>query len=431
VDVLRWRARAHPERRAFSFLVKGEADERYLTYGELDRQARAIGALLQDLGAAGERALLLYPAGLEFICAFFGCLYAGTVAVPAPRPLPGRSLSKIEAIAADSQPVAVLTSSMFRGSLEHSFIGKPPLAGLRIVATCPSGQAEASRWRDPEVDRRSLAFLQYTSGSTGTPKGVMVSHDNLLYHSRFYEAYPRNQTGETVSVSWLPHFHDMGLIDGIIQPVLSGCLGVLMSPAAFIQQPVRWLRAISRLRGSHSGGPDFAYDLCVRTISREQSEGLDLSCWVTAYNGAEPVRAETLERFASAFAPRGFSPDAFLPVYGLAEATLMVSGAGQPREPVLTRLDANALRQHAVRSPQADETGAGHPLATWPSGRDLGIRPHGRSRLLESTRGDREDFPGTCSRGWQQGVPTYRRPRVPGRPWRVVYHRASQGHGHR
>jgi acyl-CoA synthetase (AMP-forming)/AMP-acid ligase II len=348
VELLRFRAAVQPDDRAYTFLRDGESEGTVLTYGDLDRRSRAIAADLQDRVPPGARALLLYPPGLDFIAAFFGCLYAQVIAVPAHPPHAERSNSsfaRLAAIATDADPAAVLTTGEILSRWPRD-AGRLPRAlsatdadtwssGLTWLATDTVSDDVAEAWRDPGADRRTLALLQYTSGSTASPKGVMVSHGNLL-HNLAYAFHLEENHASSVFVSWLPVLHDMGLIEGVLQPAFSGCPAYLMAPVAFLQRPARWLEAISRYRATRSGGPNFAYDLSVRKISREERAGLDLRTWRAAYNGAEPIRRDTLDAFASTFADRGFRPSAFRPCYGLAEATLVVTSghwdATPPRE---------------------------------------------------------------------------------------------------
>ena len=320
VEVLRRRAVDQPDRRAYTFLVDGETEEVHLTYGELDLRARAVAARLQALGLAGERALLVYPAGLEYLAGFFGCLYAGVVAVPAYPPRLNRSVSRLQSIVQDARVAVALTTSELR------LAAAPELAALRWVAT--DGLVEgAEDWRHPEAVAETLAFLQYTSGSTAVPKGVMVTHGNLLHNQAMIQrAFP--QPGDdAVGLGWLPPYHDMGLIGQVLQPLYSGFPCVMLAPAAFLQKPARWLQALSRYGATGSGAPNFGYELCVEKVTPEQRQGLDLRRWGLAFNGAEPIRPETLDRFAAAFAECGFRKEAFYPCYGLAEATLIVAGA--------------------------------------------------------------------------------------------------------
>src|SRR5688572_15118387 len=343
IEVLRYRASEDPERIAYRFLADGEVEEDALTYAELDRRARALGAFLQEMGAEGERALLLYPPGLEFVTAFLGCLYGGVVAVPAYPPRSNRPDSRLEAIARDARPRLALTTPALRDKAAGFAVHNPALAGVRWIATAEIDPDLAGRWQSvAALGPEWPAFLQYTSGSTATPKGVVVRHGNLVHNEGLIQA-AFGQSERSVIVGWLPLYHDMGLIGNVLQPLYCGATCVLMSPVSFLQQPARWLRAIDRYRATTSGGPNFAYELCVNKIGPEERRSLDLSSWELAFNGAEPVRAETLERFAEAFAPNGFRREAFFPCYGLAEATLFVSGTAgaSARE-----LDAEALERN-------------------------------------------------------------------------------------
>lgn len=365
--VLRARALETPRRVAYTFLRDGEvAEEVSLTYAALDTQARAIAAWLQEEGMAGERALLLHPPGLEFVAAFFGCLYAGVVAVPAYPPRLHRPDARIAEIVADAQARLVMGTADVLSGMEARRSEMPGLAGRRWLATDTLPLDLADGWRERSVDADDVAFLQYTSGSTLAPKGVMVSHGNILENSAQLARMGR-PTADSVGMSWLPHFHDMGLIYGIVQPLYAGFTGFLMPPASFLQRPLRWLRGISHHRATHCGGPNFAYDLCASRITPEQRAQLDLSSWRIAFNGAEPVRRATLERFAETFAPAGFRRDAFCAAYGLAEATLMVSVSRPSTPPVFYRAKAAELeRNRVVPAPEGDANartlvGCGHP----------------------------------------------------------------------
>ncbi len=350
VAMVRGRAAADPHRRLYTFLADGEREDETLTAAELDRRARAIGAALQQAGLAGQRALLLYPPGLEFVAAFLGCLYGGVAAVPAYPPRSNRNLPRLLAVARDARPALALTTAALAAKLGGLAAAVPELAAVRLLATDTLDPASAERWSDPGSDRETLAFLQYTSGSTAAPKGVMITHGNLLHNEEMIrQAF--GQSARSVIVGWLPLYHDMGLIGNVLQPLFLGAPCILMSPIAFLQSPKRWLAAISRYRATTSGGPNFAYDLCVRKIAPAERAQLDLSSWDAAFNGAEPVREETLARFAEAFAPAGFRRQAFYPCYGLAEATLFVAGsvrsggAGELPPGTASSFDAAALER--------------------------------------------------------------------------------------
>jgi len=333
VELLHARAVGKPGQAAYIFLRDGENESGHLTFSELDRRARAIAARLQAMDMAGERALLLYPPGLEYIEAFFGCLYAGVIAVPAYPPT-RQHLWRLLAVICDAAPAVILTTAQLSARIRDdlSAHGAPAISGksgyggpYEWLLTDNVDATEAKYWTPPILARDSLAFLQYTSGSTGDPKGVMVNHGNLLANQ---EAIKRSfgHTEHSIVVGWLPLYHDMGLIGNILQPLYIGSTAVLMQPMAFLEKPVCWLRAISAYRATTSGGPNFAYDLCVRKVTAEQKRGLDLSSWTLAFNGSEPVRAATLDRFAEAFTESGFRRESFFPCYGLAEATLFVTG---------------------------------------------------------------------------------------------------------
>lgn len=347
VDLLRHRATRQASEPAYYFLVDGEDEQLDVTYGEIDRRARAIATWLQANGLQGQRALLLFPAGLDFVASFFGCLYAGVVAVPAYPPRMNRSLDRIQAIAADSDARVALTVQPVLDRVQPLLEGTPDLKRIPWLAVDTKCEGLEDQWQMPDISGQTLAFLQYTSGSTGTPKGVMLSHSNLLHNCALIQ-YGFELTRTGVGVFWLPSYHDMGLVGGIIQPLYISRPNVLMSPMAFLQRPFRWLQAISKFRGTTAGGPNFAYDLCLRKVTPEQRAKLDLSSWTVAFNGAEPVRSETIDRFTQMFEPCGFRREAFYPCYGLAEATLIVTGGLKGAPPVVRDFDAKSLEAGEV-----------------------------------------------------------------------------------
>ncbi|MEH1940520.1 MAG: amino acid adenylation domain-containing protein [Nostoc sp.] len=353
VDVLRERALQTPDKQAFTFLEDGETQEATFTYDELDRRSRAIASQLQALGLSGKRAILLYPPGLDYLSAFFGCLYAGVVAVPAYPPQNLRKIPRLQAISTDTQASVALTTTVILSTLQSILVQQTNLGNLHWLTTDDLTQGIEDSWQEPAINADTLAFLQYTSGSTGTPKGVMLSHGNLL-HNAGVTYQLMGHSPESQFVSWLPAYHDMGLIGGILQPLYGGFHCVLMSPASFLQSPYRWLQAISRYKGTTSGGPNFAYDLCIQRITQQQKEALDLSSWSVAFNGAEPVRQDTLERFAAAFTECGFSPEAFYPCYGMAEATLIVSGGVKKALPEIVTIEKFALSNNQVMEASAE-----------------------------------------------------------------------------
>jgi acyl-CoA synthetase (AMP-forming)/AMP-acid ligase II len=338
--LLRRKAAEQPDHRIFTFLGHDLEPAGELTYGGLDARARELASALG--GLEGERALLVYAPGLGFIEAIYGCLYAGLIAVPCPPPDPGRKHAgpRMRTLVADSTPRVVLSPSDLQGSINEVLgEGAPRL----IASDAMYGEAAEPVAANPH----DVAVLQYTSGSTNVPRGVMVSHANVLDNVEFIgEGMALERDGG--GLMWLPPYHDMGLIGGMFSPVHSGRPMTLMSPLTFLADPVNWLRAITRYRPSASGGPNFAYDLCVRRSAESDREDLDLSSWTTAYNGAESVRPETMQEFIAAYSSYGFTGKAFYPCYGLAEATLMVSGADKAEGPSAVAIDAAALEQGRV-----------------------------------------------------------------------------------
>nr|VFK64743.1 MAG: Acyl transferase domain-containing protein [Candidatus Kentron sp. UNK]VFK71219.1 MAG: Acyl transferase domain-containing protein [Candidatus Kentron sp. UNK] len=376
VELLRHRAQVQPDKTAYTFLKDGEIEEASVTYAQLDRRARAIAAQLQSISAPGERALLLYHAGLEFIAAFFGCLYAGVVAVPTYPPKRNRADPRFQVIAEDAQASAVLTTGEILSDLDTRLKETPGLRKLRWLVTDDLDMEAASGWRMPDIGADTLAFLQYTSGSTSTPKGVMVSHGNLIHNEKMIEqGFGHGE--RSIFLGWVPLFHDMGLVGNVLQPLYLGISCILMSPVAFLQKPFRWLQAISRYKATTSGGPNFAYEQCVEKTTAEQRATLDLSHWRNAFNGSEPIRAETLARFAAAFEVCGFRRDAFITCYGMAETTLLVSGGSPAEPPVIFRAAKTHLQQNRVVTAE-DEKETQHIVgcgAPWPEVRMLIVDP--------------------------------------------------------
>ncbi|MBI4576845.1 MAG: amino acid adenylation domain-containing protein [Planctomycetes bacterium] len=330
-DLVEHRAGLQPGQTAFRFL-EADGAEIAIDYDGLAREARRIAGVLLQAAGPGDRALLLYPPGLDFVRAFFACQYAGVVAVPLHLPHTLPMVARLQEIARDSGATVGLATGEVLQRQGPKLSQVALLKELRWLATDAATEAAPA---SPAATRPGdLALLQYTSGSTGTPKGVMLDHRNLLGHAaQLHEGYGSREWPGTPVVSWLPTFHDMGLVSGLLAPLYSGRPCVMLSPASVAHRPLRWLEAISRHRATGSGGPNFAYELCVRRVPPEGRRGLDLSCWRVAFCGAEPVRAQTLDRFAEAYAPFGFRREAFLPCYGLAEATLAVTGRGAPPRP--------------------------------------------------------------------------------------------------
>lgn len=372
IHLLRYRADHQPDRLAYTFLQDGETETNQFTYQDLDRQARAIAAQLQNLNAVGRRVLLVYPPSLDFIAAFFGCLYAGAIAVPAYPPRPNRSMTRLRSILLSSQTTLALTTANLKAAIANRCLEDAELATLQWLATDTIDDHRANDWQALSVDPNALAFLQYTSGSTGEPKGVMVSHHNLMHNSALIQQCFAN-TPDSIGVSWLPPYHDMGLIGGILQPLYVGAPMILMPPLAFLQKPIRWLQAISKFQATTSGGPNFAFDLCVSKVKPDHLKTLDLSSWQVAFTGAEPVRAETLAKFAETFSPTGFKESAFYPSYGMAETTLLVSGGTPGISPKHCSVNAAALEQNQIRIETGHQTETRTLVSCGRSAQDLQI----------------------------------------------------------
>lgn len=343
--VLARRAAEEPEKPVFVYLNDGESEEEKLSYLELHNRAQRVVAALLEVCAAGARALMLFAPGLDYVSAVYGAFQAGVVGVSALPPQPSRlsrTLPRLIAIAEDAEVEVVLTTAAIRDGARGLF-ADGPLARAAWIAVDELPELDCDVGVVPRT-MSDLAFMQYTSGSTRTPRGVMLTHGNLVDNTLFIGEVFGHQPA-SLGFNWLPPYHDMGLIGGVLQPVYfgGGRPSVLISPLAFIKRPARWLEGITRYRATISGGPNFAYDLCVQRIDEQTHERLDLSSWEVAFNGAEPIRAETLDAFTEMFAPCGFRRSAFLTCYGLAEATLMVTGIEKHAEPPQMRFDADAL----------------------------------------------------------------------------------------
>jgi 8-amino-7-oxononanoate synthase/acyl carrier protein len=353
VDILRYWAAERPNEAAYRFT---DAEQRHeeLTYSELARRVEGLAGYLQGKGAAGERVLLLYPPGLDFVVGFYACHAAGAIAVPAYPPRKNRRASRIRSIAQDAEARFGLSVAHFVEQIAANSLQSEELSDVELIATDVPESDQPADYREIAIDPGGIALLQYTSGSTGSPKGVVLTHQNLVRNCELitygFDAQP-HQTG----VTWLPTYHDMGLVGGILNPMFIGRTNVLMSPMTFLQKPVRWLQAISHYKVAISGGPNFSYQLCVDKIADEELEGLDLSSWEIAFNGAEPIRERTLRAFADRFAPCGFDYKAFLPCYGMAETTLIVTGGPSSTRPVLESFSKTDLDQGNAVQAQEDD----------------------------------------------------------------------------
>lgn len=393
VAVLRWRAARQPNHLAYVYLGAGETDEQRLTYSQLDRQARQVAAALQRVAQAGDRVLVLFPSDLAFMAAFLGCLYAGMMAVPGHPPAlqrPGRPATRLPWIVQDAGATVALAAAEVIATLDRRIGQASGLTALHWLDIQQALAAGDAPWQPPPLTPQTIAFLQYTSGSTTDPKGVMVPHSSIMANARsLQKVWEQDET--TVVVNWMPLQHDGGLIGMALQALFLGAPCVLLSPTDFLQNPVRWLQAISRFRGHTSAAPNFAYDLCAQKITPGQKASLDLSSWQVAVNSAEPVRAETLTRFGAAFEPCGFRPQSFYHAYGLAEATLFVAGSRKSTAPSIFTFDPRSLEQQQVYPAAGAEAyalvGCGQPLSA-PDVELVIAQPEERTRCGPDTIGE-------------------------------------------
>ncbi|MFI0371529.1 fatty acyl-AMP ligase [Actinomadura sp. 1N219] len=398
VSLVRENVHAHGDDRSFTFISEerlGKYKENVLGFAELDREARALACRLQARGLQDRAVLLLYPEGLEFLTAFLGCLYARAIAVPAPLPdLDAGRFGRTRRIIEDADIALILTDTAHRATVENWLAGADLERRVHALDTqsadaeSDADPADPAFWTPPEFRPDTVAFLQYTSGSTSEPKGVMVTHGNLLCNGEEIKRRIEG-TSDTVGVGWVPHYHDMGLVGQVLQPLYLGCRYVFTSPITFVKRPVLWLELITRYRGTITVAPNFGYELALRRVTDRQLDGLDLSSLRVVKNGAEPVRAATLERMTERFAPVGFRPGMWMPCYGMAETTLLVTAAPLGTGPVVRDFDADALTlDKAVPAPEG--TGArrlvscGRPVTL-----DVGVvDPETRARLPEGQVGE-------------------------------------------
>lgn len=349
VDVLQWRASNQPYKTAYIYLSDGESQEETMTYLDVDTQAKAIASNLLNQNLQGHNVLLMYHSGLEFISAFFGCLYAGVTAIPVYPPKKNNHASRLDSIIASSQAQAVLTTEKIESIKKDS---SEALSSLPWIKTDSIESSTSENYKRPKISPSDVAFLQYTSGSTSAPKGVMVTHENIMENERMIkDAFEHDAS--SIVVGWLPIFHDMGLIGNLIQPAYAGVPYIQMAPKAFLEKPVRWLKAISNYNATTSGGPNFAFEHCIHKIQDEDMQGIDLSTWKVAFNGAEPIQASTLKRFTEKFAKYGFKESAFFPCYGMAETTLFVTGHTKPQ---YDEIDSHSLETGHISKGTSDKT---------------------------------------------------------------------------
>ena len=396
VDVLLDRSANQSDRLAYTFLADGENESGSCTYQELDLQARAIAVSLLAKVNPGDRALLVYPYtdGIEFIAGFLGCLYAGVIAVTDYPRQHIKSLNQYQDRIVDCQAAIALTTQDFVDRVKGQLVAHPGMAlklkALPWIATDKVDVDLAKKWQHPDINADTLAYLQYTSGSTGKPKGVMVSHGNIIHNSEvIYQSFGHHE--HTKVLMWLPMFHDMGLIGGVIQPLYGGLSAVLMSPIALAQKPFLWLQAISKYKITTSGGPNFAYDLLCQKITDEQRASLDLSSWEVAFSGAEPVRAETLAKFAELYKSCGFKKEAFYPCYGMAEATLFITGIDPQEYPTVAYLEPKALTEDKVVTIAQDASNAKSAVScghTWLGDEVIIVNPETKVECSQDSVGE-------------------------------------------
>jgi acyl-CoA synthetase (AMP-forming)/AMP-acid ligase II len=344
VTLLAKRAQSQPDDRAYIFVGDRGAEEAVITFRELHDAALALAARLTGIARPGDRAILVFPPGLEFLVAFFGCLIARVIAVPMMVPRRQSARDSSAGIMANCEPVVALTSPAFaiRKDLHARFLNEQ-IQWLSVDLA----QTEPAAADLPGPEPEDIAFLQYTSGSTSEPKGVAVSHANLLANLEMIRVSLGN-TRQSTYVNWVPLYHDMGLILNALEALYVGALCVLMAPNAFMQRPLNWLRAIHHYRAEVGCSPNFGFDLCVSRYRADQMQGVDLSSWKVALNGAEPVHAGTIKRFNETFAGYGFDPAAAFPAYGMAEATLLIAGGRRGADHVTRVVSRSALQAHAV-----------------------------------------------------------------------------------
>ncbi len=340
-------AKKTPEALAYTYLVDGENQEISITFGELDRRARAFAATLQKISKPGDRALLLFPSSLDFVVAFLGCLYAGVISAPTTVPHLKRSTPRLKLMMDDAKARIACTTQSVYEKISVLLADNQEFNDIQWVISESVPESAAVEWQKPDIQPDDIAFLQYTSGSTSAPKGVMITNFNLL---RTVEdcIVGSEFDDQSTMVSWLPIFHDMGLVYGLLAPLYAGRPCYIMSPVSFLEKPIRWLQAISKYHATHTAAPNFAFDVCTRKVSEEEKSSIDLSTLKFVVNAAEPVRLETMQEFVAAFKQSGFRYEVFSPSYGLAEATVKVSNKKLRQIPVYCSLDVNEIEKNRI-----------------------------------------------------------------------------------
>ncbi|HEV7598941.1 MAG TPA: fatty acyl-AMP ligase [Bradyrhizobium sp.] len=394
VELLHHRALHQANERAYVFINDAGTELAELTFKQLDDSSRSLAKRISKLARPGDRALLVFPSGLDFLVAYFACLYAGIIAVPAVPPRRGRLRHATLGIASDCRPKLGFTSDALISNMTQEFAGEAAWDAIRWMSIkgAPDFEDETGQ-RSAASDE--IAFLQYTSGSTSAPKGVMVSHGNLLANLEMIR-HALGTTAASTCVSWMPFYHDMGLIYNALHTLYVGSMCVFMAPASFMQRPLGWLAAISKYRAEIGGGPNFGFDLCVNRFKPERVQRLDLGSWRVAFNGAEPVRARTLQRFSETFAAFGFDRRAFYPCYGMAEGTLLLSGGSRDALPVIRGFERSDLARGRVAPVDDISPDCSHVVG-------CGSSVVGQSLIIVDPVACRECGPGEIGEIWVAG----------------------------
>ncbi len=391
IEVIKKRVTADPEHVVFRFLDNGIDESEAFSYNQLETRSKALGAAMQQYARKGERVLLLFPAGLKYVASLFACFYSGMIAVPAYPPRRNRNLNRVLTIIEDSGAhISIISRQVYR-DIERNFKDNPLLRNMLWIVYEEIGDKKASEWKKTEIFADDVALIQYTSGSTGNPKGVMITQLNLFYNSEYIHQTFEFSKETTLGMNWLPIFHDMGLIGGILQAAYLGGLNVGMPPVEFLKNPYKWLKAIEKYKATVGGGPNFSFDYCVQKVSEEERKNLDLSSMNTFFCGAEPVRKSTMEAFSKAFADNGVTAEQMYPVYGMAETTLIATGGFQKNPPKYLRIKQDKLAENKVEIADAYEAkaielvGCGH---TWLETEIAIVNPKTFSRLNEDKVGE-------------------------------------------
>ena len=365
IDLFEFRTQEQADKTLYIFLEDGVQIHSQITYGELRDKAKSVAASLQKTNKEGDRVILLFPNGIDFIVGLFGCILAGMIGIPAYPPRKAQSNDRFFSILRNSGSSLILSTEGISNKVNRQFQDNEDLKKVHFLVYDQLDFNLSDHWVKPDINQDSIAILQYTSGSTGDPKGVILTHANILHNEMIIQDAFGHDQG-LIGVNWLPNFHDMGLFGTLLQPLYTGGKNIIISPTAFIKNPLNWLKAIDKFNGNTAGGPNFAFEYCVQRSSEEERKQLDLSSLQVMFCGAEPIRISTLNNFASAFEVSGFRFKQFYPCYGLAEATLMVTGADFNKNPVYYNASARSLESNKVLPSISGEdntvfVSSGHP----------------------------------------------------------------------